>query len=48
MPVEPAKKVFEPPYIIKKEENIKGAPHKKKKNLKKDEKKGSGKIDIRV
>ncbi len=48
MPIEPTKKVFETPYIVKKEETAKGLPHKKRKNTKKPEKKESGRIDIRV
>lgn len=48
MPVEPTKKVFETPHIVKKEETLKGLPYKKKKNPKKADKKESGRIDIRV
>lgn len=48
MPIEPTKKVFEVPHIVKKEEALKGLPYKKRKNPKKPEKRESGKIDIRV
>jgi len=48
MPVEPTKKVFEAPPIIKREENPRILSQKKKKKPKKQEKRESGKIDIRV
>ncbi|MCX8031333.1 MAG: hypothetical protein N3A59_07140 [Thermodesulfovibrionales bacterium] len=47
MAVEPTKKVFETPYVVKKEEGIRGFPPRKKKNLKKTDNKPS-KIDIKV
>ncbi|GEM_PF-5161504 len=48
MPIEFIKKVFKTPYVIKKEENIRELPYKKRKNPKKSEKKEKGKIDLRV
>ncbi len=48
MPVEPTKKVFEPPRIIKREENP-GSPSRKKQKPPKKQKEGEARrIDIRV
>ncbi len=48
MPIEPTKKVFETPHIVKKEETLKGPLYKKRKNPKRAEKKEKGRIDIRI
>lgn len=48
MAIEPTKKIFEIPPIVKKEEALKENPFKKKKVTKKPDKKENTKINIRV